>query len=386
MAESQAIKNYKYASRVLNFYCVVDELRVPIFSPSMYLFHLAIAGQAETTIRAYSFDLAKFFTVLEHTEKVLGIFGKDFRELTDEQMSRYLHGYLKKKLELADSTIERHIATISGFYKYAYKYGLMSTVPHFTYAYGDEETKTSIMQGLTIKLHETYMNESTFKDVVLANLTTKDPFLRERNKLALMLGYHAGFRTEELVFEENLCVKKLRKLLPKEDKRVPRAINLDITGKGGKMRNVQLTVEGTTAIYDFLWGRAKHIKSNLMSTKKGRPLSYEGFGTELFRECINTYLEKTTLEEDEVKTWVGRHYHTLRKCFATNAVMFCQKTGLDSRIFVTQWMGHEDPQTTDIYIFYDAVLNKRLNVMKDLNLQETVFAQLYHKKYKKGEK
>ena len=123
-----------------------------------------------------------------------------------------------------------------------------------------------------------------------------------------------------------------------------------------------------------------------MCSKKGKPLSYESHGTELFRDCINTYLAKTTLDEDEVKTWQERHYHILRKCYATNMVMFCQETGLDPRVFVTQWMGHEDPETTEIYIFYDAVLNKRLKVMNDLNLQKTVFGELYHKKYKKGDK
>lgn len=387
MAESRSVENYKYASRVLDFKCVVDDAGIPIFAPSMYLFHLAKTGQAKTSIRAYSFDLTKFFTVLEHTENVQGIYGIDYREMTDEQMSRYLHGYLKVQLQLKDSTVERHIASLTGFYQFAYSHGLMDTFPHFTYSYGDEETKTSIMQGLTTKLHETFMDEETFKEVVLANFTTKDPFLRERDELALLLGYHAGFRTEELVIEGNLCVKKLKKLLPKEkEKRVPRAIKLDVLGKGDKTRSVQLTVKGTTAIYDFLWGRAKHIKTTLMCNKKGKPLSYESYGTELFRGCINTYLAKTTLNEDEVKTWQERRYHTLRKCYATNMVMFCQETGQDPRVFVTQWMGHEDPETTEIYIFYDAVLNKRLKVMNDLNLQKAVFGQLYHKKYKKGDK
>jgi site-specific recombinase XerD len=382
LAKVQAVKNYRYASRPLDFYCVIDKAGDPIFAPSLFLFGLVKKGQSVKTTRAYSFDLARFFTVLEQSKGVTGVFGKDYRDVTDVQMTKYLHGYLKMSLGLKDSTIERHVATLSNFYYFAYQNGLMSSVPQYTFEWGDEKTKTTIMQGLTTKLHETYMDEDVFKDVVLANITTKDNFLRERDRLALMLGYHAGLRTEELVIKGNLCVKKLRKLLPNEKERVPRAINLNIRGKGKKTRNVQLTVAGTSAIYDFLWGRAKHIKTNLMCNKSGKSLINDSFGTDLFRGCINTYLAKTNLSKDNNLTWSDRSYHTLRKCFATNSVIYCHKAKLDPRVFVTQWMGHKDPETTDIYIFYDAVLNNRVKVLKDLNLQNTAFGQLYRKKYK----
>jgi integrase len=226
------------------------------------------------------------------------------------------------------------------------------------------------------------MEEEEFNNVVLSNITAKDPFLRERNQLALMLGYHAGLRTGDLIIKGNLCVKKLRKLLPFQVKRVPTAIKLSILSKGGKSRGIQLTVKGTTAIYDFLWGRAKNIKTTLMCSKAGKPLTDEDFGTHLFRSCINSYLAKTSLNEDDAETWVKRRYHTLRKCYATNAVMYCQEKGLDPRIFVTQWMGHADPETTDIYIFYDAVLRNRIKTLEELNLNSTLFGRSYKNKYK----
>ncbi|TMS93316.1 hypothetical protein CWB58_09830 [Pseudoalteromonas sp. S201] len=386
MAESTRVDNYNYSSRVLNFHFVLDDEGIPIFAPSMFLFTLAIEGQSWHTTKNYSYDLAKFFTVLEQSKNADGGLGMDYREVTDSQMTGYLHGYLKQKLKLADTTISRHVAALSGFYTFAFQYGLLTSPPQFTYEYGDETTKTTLMEGLTIKLHQTYFDEVTFKKVVLANIPTKDPFLQERDRLALMLGYHAGFRTEELTIENNLDVSKLRKLLPKEENRIPRAMKLQVLGKNGVERGVQLTVAGTNAIYDFLWGRAKHIKTNLMCTKSGKKLTDSDYGGNLFRDCINAFLAKIRVTNEEYESWTLRTYHTLRKCYATNAVVFCYNNGLDPKIFVTQWMGHSDPSTTEIYIFYDAVLNKRLEISQNLDLQNTVFSQLYGRKFKKEAK
>ncbi len=121
----------------------------------MYLLELAKRGIKAKSIRAYSFDLAKFFTALEHTKSVTGIFGRDYRDVNDLQMTAYIDGLLKKELGLIDKSIERHITTLSGFYKFAYEFGLMSNRVNFSFKYGTEEEKMSIMQGHTTKLHVT---------------------------------------------------------------------------------------------------------------------------------------------------------------------------------------------------------------------------------------
>jgi site-specific recombinase XerD len=135
MIENKAVKNYMYESRALDFHCVVDDSGIPILAPSLFIFHLAIKGNSKNTLRAYSFDLAKFFNVLKVTANKSGDKGLDYRDLTDIQMSSYLHGYLKQHLQLADSTIERHIATLTSFYEYSYKHGLMSRAAQFNFEY-----------------------------------------------------------------------------------------------------------------------------------------------------------------------------------------------------------------------------------------------------------
>lgn len=382
MAYSKNVTQFKYATRSLDFYLVMSNKGVPLFAPCMYLFELAKRGIKPKSIRAYSFDLAKFFTALEHTKSVTGIVGRDYRDVNDLQMTAYLDGLLKKELNLSDKSIERHITTLSGFYKFSYEYGLMSNHMSFSFKYGTEEEKMSVMQGHTTKLHATYIDENAFK-VLLENIPAKDPFIRERDRLALILGYCGGFRTSELVWEDNLGVTKLRKLLPEEDIRLPKAIKLKVLGKNSKTREVQLTVDATTAIYDFLWGAARDIKTTLMCHKSGQPLKDVGYGTTLFSSCVKHYLAKKCLEEDEISSWLVRSYHVLRKCYATNSVGFCYRSGLDPRVFVSQWMGHSDPKTTEIYIFYDAVLNQRLDILKTLNLDNVAFSRSFRYKFNK---
>jgi integrase len=202
--------------------------------------------------------------------------------------------------------------------------------------------------------------------------------------LALKLGYYAGFRTHELVHPDNLQIKALKKLLPKQKSWTPKSINLPVKGKGskgGKLRIVRIEVPLVEALYKFLWGRAKHITTSLMSSPKGVPLKDINYGTYLFKQCINSFLAKSKENIDwsreDFEIWDQKTYHQLRACFATNAVKLCREHGWDVRTNVTQWMGHNHYSTTEIYIFYDAVLNQLPEVIASLSLVNTTAGKRY---------
>ena len=89
------------------------------------------------------------------------------------------------------------------------------------------------------------------------------------------------------------------------------------------------------------------------------------------------------MSDEEVQLWLDRSYHILRKCFATERVSFCYEIGLDPRVFVPQWMGHEEFKTSEIYIFFDALLNNRVRVLKDLSLDDSLLSKKYKSKFKK---
>ncbi len=384
MIRRQIVRKYDYYGRSISFHCVIDDKGVPIFAPTMFLFDSAIEGSKQTTTRSYASDLGQFFSILENTYGADGGLGQDYREVTEAQMSAYLHSYLKQQKKLKDKSIKRHIASIQGFYDFCYKKGFMKNKADFSYSFGDDDIKVSFIEGMNINLHKQYMNELTFKNDILGNLATTNPFIHERDALALKLGYYAGFRTHELTIADNLSTNKLRQILPYKKNWTPETVELKVRGKGsgnsGKLRSIMIDVDLTKSIYDFLWGKAKHIKTTLMSTPNGTPLKNPSHGSSLFRECVNNFLSKKhlkTLSAQQFNLWQDRGYHDLRKCFATNSVSLCYKLNIDPRVFVTQWMGHSDPKTTDLYIFYDAVLNDRPKIISELSLEKTQFATSY---------
>jgi len=374
----------EYQGRTFDFYCVTNTSRndcIPVFAPSMFLLYLAKSGAALNTTKSYANDLATLFSVLERSKDTLGS-TSDYRYLTENEMSGYLYGYLKQQRGLSNCSLERHIVTLSTFYKFSADVGFIETAPSFSFTYCEETAANNTVSAISEKLHKVYIDEDRFKSDVLGQINDKNPFIRERNELALKLGYYAGFRTHELVRAnglDNLNVDTLRELLPKKKQWTPISIELQVTGKGRKgrgkkTRTVQISVELTDALYRFLWGRAKHITTNLMCTNNDRPLKDPSFGSSLFSLCRDRLLET---DIDEREAWKIRHYHTLRKCYATNSVTHCVNSGLDPRVFVKQWMGHEDYKTTEIYIFYDAVLHQRPEVIASLSLNSTVYGARY---------
>lgn len=383
MAQEVLIKNYRYGSRHLNFYCLLEDNELPLFAPTLFLFHISIEGQDVKTTKAYAHDLKSFFNILKESSGTDGNGSLDFRDVTDLQMDGYLNGYLIDHRKLSPRTVERHITTLREFYNFSYEYGLIEGKPNFSFETDYSEEKVAALEKATTSFHQMYITEEEFEQVLLANIDVDSSFARERDEIALKLGYYAGLRTEELVINDNLCLKKLRKQLPENTKHIPQAFELTVTGKNDVTRTTLVDVKATKAIHKFIWGRLKGINTSLMCHSSGKPLKDVGHGTSLFRRCVKQYLNENALDEESVNTWLKRSYHVLRKCFTTNAVGFCYENQLDPRVFVTQWLGHSRSETTEDYILYDALLNNRLSLLEELNLDNTTFSRKYKSKFKK---
>lgn len=370
------VENLDYYGRYLNFYAIIEN-SIPIFSASIFLLSLSKSGKSLNTNKSYATNLKKFFTFLAAHYSTL-----EYGELKDNDFSYYINTYLKNNFSLSKSSINHHLAVLNEFYKYIYSIGLTNHIPSLSnHSVKDATTKLS-PDDLTTELFETYINEDTFKSAILGNVSDKNLFINERNNLALKLGYYAGFRTHELIKTEsfdNLNISNLRMLLPKENNWKPKSISLRIKGKGKKSRKVPISVELADSIYNFIWGRASHINTCLMSQIDGTPIKNESFGTNLFRQCKNLYISNNIHEKDE---WSKRTFHTLRKCFTTNSVSYCYENNYDPRVFVRQWLGHADYSTTQIYIFFEALLYERNDVISTLNLSKTKYGKEFNKKRK----
>lgn len=368
------VKGIKYAGGGINLYTVIDDQDIPLLAPSLFLLHVARNGRTSnnrTTTKSYAQVLKDFFEVLRDSDDL------SYADVTDAHMTAYFNAYRGQTKGNKKSTIEYHATVLSNFYAYVKKIGISNAFDYLSFTYDDSETQRNVKDLQMGRVLNIYMDEKEFKYKVLAQVKAKNPFIRERDELALKLGYYAGFRTHELVSYNNLYGPSLRSQFPEKDKCDIRADELEIIGKGNKLRTVHISPELVSGINKFLWGRGKTLKGNLIAKANGEALTDLNYGSRLFTRIKNANLGELNSDKNN---WKARVYHSLRKCYATNSVSFCYDENKDPMVFIPQWLGHNDEETTKLYIFYDAVISNRIDVMNTLSLNNAEYAQKYNGK------
>lgn len=380
----QRIKNVIISGIQIDTYAILRDGVYPILEPSMFLAYIAQKSFSRETVRAYGSDLLMFFRELSGVNGTDGLLGCDFRDVTDNEMNAYLNAYLRRKHGLKLNSIKRHIATLGSFYDYAYSHGLMAEKKSFSFSVRSDEVKTSELAGITKQLALEYMSKDDLK-TLLDNVPNNNLFNCKRDQLALMLGYYCNFRTHELVEEDNLRVSVLEKLITLDERGIPSITKpMKIYGKGNKNRQVRVWPELVQPLYEFLKMAKRVGAKHLMCRQDGTPLTTEGHGTKTFRRVVTSLLLKGELSLEEADLWKQRHFHGLRKCYATNAVTYCYREGYDKRTFVTQWMGHADYSTTEVYIYFEALINHRVLANEEIDMKKVVKGSQSEDFLKKG--
>lgn len=376
MIEHHLVEDIKFGVKSVKAF-VLTHNNTPLVLPSSFILHTAVNSPSFETVRGYMNAMKSFYR--EVTSKT-NLNNYNIEEMTEQEMSGYLIGILKREKKLQCSTIEFHISVLKEFFKYISDVGLVASAPSFSFVYKEDETEQTYLQGIKTDMHEAYFDKETFKNCLLADVDNKSLFIQKRNELVLELGYFAGFRAAETIHPDNLDVKKLRKSLPKSTLFIPKSIHMTIYGKGNKFREVPFPPNLIKSIYEFIWGEARHLTSgNIICQENGKPLKDKSFASKLFRKCADNYCLNNE-STDDVSLWNKRSYHKLRKCFATNGVTNCRDNGDDPWIYLPQWLGHSNIKTTFKYIYFEALLNKRQEVLHKLSLEKTK----YGKKFKKS--
>lgn len=377
MIEHKVVEDIKYGVKSVKAIAITHN-NIPLVLPSAFLLHTAVTSPSFETVRTYMNTMKSFYSEIVSKTNLSNY---NIENLSDAEMSGYLIGILKRERELKSSTIEQHISILREFFKYIFNAGLTSKEANFSYAYQEAETEQTYLQGITTDMHEAYFDEKEFNECLLTNVIATSSFILKRNELILKLGYFAGFRSAEVIHPNNLNIKKLKKLLPKSDSFLPSSIHITVYGKGSIFREVPFPPSLIQSIYDFIWGEASHLTSgNIICRENGVPLKDKSFASKLFRKCADKHSLIDELSDIEISLWSNRSYHKLRKCFATNEVTNCYDNGDDPWIYVPQWLGHSSKRTSFIYIYFEALLNKRQKLLHKLSLESTK----YGKKFKKG--
>lgn len=341
--------------------------------PSLFLIHLAQAGQQKNSIRSSAYDLCSFFDALHKH-------GQDWRQLTDSDMSGYLYGHLWEAKSCTESSIERHISTIKRFYDHAWDVGMLESPPSFSYAYRSDNQKTqgNGKKKVNFDLYNKYVASEMF-DYLLSNVKAKLPFHKERDEVVLYLGYYCGLRAAEVTDSRNLQTADLNTRIANAEAAGDSTITVPIFGKGNKLRQVDVPPKAFKKIKIFLNGRRKDIENGpLICDGAGGTLS-DGHATNIFKAArasgggkIQSVLEALHAKNPSlyfVKETSFRMltFHALRHTYATNLVDFCYKHGYDPWQYVPEQMGHEDEATTKEYVVFDGKLHRREKIRHALN-------------------
>ena len=272
-----------------------------------YLSYLQfVKGCSARTIEAYRNDLLRYANYCANhditPEKALGYEVQKFiADLSAERM--------------ASSSINRHLSTIRGFYRWMTRFNKR------------EDNPCSSLRNVKTP-H--YLPSVLWEDEMAgfaALPETAGILWPQRDKALILSMYSAGLRISELV---SLSMANISANL--EEAR--------ITGKGGKQRYVFFSDEAKTAITEYLPQRSARLRiigsdektSSLFISKKGRPISTAGV-----RWIISLYSQHSGLGKNI-------HPHSLRHSFATHLV----NSGCDVRV-VQEMLGHSSISTTQRY-------------------------------------
>ncbi len=277
-------------------------------------------GYSGNTIRAYRSDLESFLIFLAKKQPS----GKDksgciedvvVQDVDGLSIREYL-GFLYKR-ENKKNSIARKLSAIRSFFKYLFKYGMIS-----------ENPAEMVLTPKQEKLIPDYLTvDDTFR---LLDSINRDTLLGQRNNAIFETLYSTGVRVSEL---SGLNVS---------DVDFSGAM-IQVLGKGNKERLVPIGNKALTAIkrYRVMLNGKKRTGFEGDGLKNDRPLFLNKNYGRLTARSIARILEKAA---KECGLTVPVSPHALRHTYATHML----DAGADLRV-VQELLGHESLSTTQKY-------------------------------------
>jgi site-specific recombinase XerD len=373
--EIRWVQNIQWSGTNLSTYALLQDYGLSTMSivsaPSLFLLSEAQRGISKHALRAIAQDLKYLFCCLLRMNK-------DWRDVTDSDMTSYIHSHLIRVRELKGNSVMRHKSSISSFYNFGWASGLLSAPKNFTFYYNRDETKQHRRnrKRVDFNLKNQFLDRVLF-DEVLSGVVAHSDFIRERNELTLQMGFLGGLRTSEVTDKRNLITTDLKLLILEAEKSGQNTITVKIFGKGMKLRSVDFPPSLTKKIKYFMEGRRKNIKDGpLICSIHGEALR-DSHATDVFKRAKRFIQHKIPSKLDSLSADTLNHYyvnysafkdltfHCLRHTYATNLVDFCYRHGFNPWDYVPQQMGHDD-DTTREYVVFDGLIHRREKVRRAL--------------------
>ena len=157
-----------------------------------------------------------------------------------------------------------------------------------------------------------------------------------RDHALLLLAAQTGLRASELIG------------LRSADLHLGTGAHVSCRGKGRKQRITPLTAPAVAVLRVWLVERAPQPSEPLFPTRLGRALSRDAIERRLAKYTATAELVCPTLRNKRITLHVLRHTAAMRLLHA----------GVDTAV-IALWLGHEQVETTQIYLHADLALKER---------------------------
>ncbi len=180
----------------------------------------------------------------------------------------------------------------------------------------------------------TFLNETEV--VALLAAADRTTWTGRRDHTLFALAVQTGLRASELIG------------LRRADVHVGVGAHVSCLGKGRKQRITPLTAPVLAVLRVWLSERAGHTSDVLFTTRTGRTLSRDALEHRLHTYVTRAVLTCPSLREKTITLHVLRH----------TAAMRLLQAGVDTSV-IALWLGHEQVETTQIYLHADLALKER---------------------------
>lgn len=157
-----------------------------------------------------------------------------------------------------------------------------------------------------------------------------------RDHALLLLAAQTGLRASELIG------------LTCADIHLDRGAHVECLGKGRKQRITPLTAQTVAVLRVWLIERAGHLNDPLFPTRTGRKLSRDAIERRIAQHAASAAPNCPSIAAKNVTPHVLRH----------TAAMRLLQAGVDTSV-IALWLGHEHPDTTQIYLHADLALKEK---------------------------
>lgn len=271
------------------------------------------------TITAYKKDLEQLTDFLQNNHPDIS----DIKELNRNHLRSWLVSLNKDAIKR--STLQRKIATIRSFFKYAFKRGIVTkNIAQHLVSPKSEKRLPKVIGAEEIMRT---LNSNDFIDNADENMSAKQKAYELQAFAIMEMFYASGIRLSELI-GLNLSDVDFKQR------------QIRVTGKGAKERIVPFGNAASDSLEQFLSYR-EYLLSNKSSGSDVTALFLTKNGKRMYPRAVQKMVEKKLSEYTEASQ---KSPHALRHSFATHLL----DAGADIRI-IKELLGHSSLAATQIY-------------------------------------